>query len=162
MICKWAYGVPADMMYAPVSLLVTDSPVVFGSNGHRIIQCGPIVMGGLVSSDGSNTLRCVAPASMYMMPGSAFVGLALCAAISALHCRAASFEHDAGRPRTLGLPDWHVKPLLPSRRTTLLPCASAPTIRAESVTCRGPAAIARAIWTSAGSPAAPPLSSVSM
>src|SRR5882757_11109141 len=64
-----------------------------------------------------------------MMPGSAFAGLALCAAISALHCRAASFEHDAGRPRTLGLPGWHVKPLLPSRRTTLLPCASAPTIR---------------------------------
>src|SRR6267143_5131826 len=91
-----------------------------------------------------------------MMPGSAFAGLALCAAMSALHCRAASFQHDAGRPRTLGLPGWHVKLLLPSRRTILLPCTSAPTIRAESVTCRGPAAIARAIWTSAGSPAAPP------
>src|SRR5258706_1592366 len=97
-----------------------------------------------------------------MMPGSAFVGLALSAAISALHCRAAPFEHDAGRPRTLGLPGWHVKPLLPSRRTVLLPCASTPTIRAELVTCRGPAAIAHAIWISVGSPAAPPLSSVSI
>src|SRR5712671_4416999 len=47
MMCRWAYGVPANLMYAPVSLLVTDSPVVFGSNGHMIIQCGPIVMAGL-------------------------------------------------------------------------------------------------------------------
>src|ERR1700722_6850049 len=98
MMCRWAYGVPANMMYAPVSLRVTDSPVVFGSNGHRIIQCGPIVIGGLVLSGGSDALRCAAPASMETMPGSAFVGLALWAAISALHCRAASFEHDAGRP----------------------------------------------------------------
>jgi hypothetical protein len=41
-------------------LRVSDNPVVFGSNGHMIIQCGPIVMGGLVLSDGSETLRCVA------------------------------------------------------------------------------------------------------
>ncbi len=38
------------MMYAPVGLCVVGSPVVFGSNGHMIIQCGPIAMGGLVVS----------------------------------------------------------------------------------------------------------------
>src|SRR5579883_3271701 len=123
MMCRWAYGVPANMMYAPVSLRAAGSPVVFGSNGHMIIQCGPTIMGRVVLSDGADTPGCTAPASMYTMPGSAFVGLALCAARSALHCRAASFAHDAGRPRT-GFPGWHVKPLLPSRRTVLLPCAS--------------------------------------
>ena len=38
------------MMYAPVGLCVVGSPVVFGSNGHMIIQCGPISMGMLVVS----------------------------------------------------------------------------------------------------------------
>src|SRR4051794_27900128 len=50
---------------------------------------------------------------------------------------AASFEHDGALPRTRGLPGWHVKPLLPSRRTTLLPRASVPMIRAKAVTCHG-------------------------
>jgi len=74
-----------------VSLLVAGNPVVFGSNGHMIIQCGPIVMGGLVlgglvlgglvlgglvvgklvvgklvlgSPDGPHALDCVAPVSI--------------------------------------------------------------------------------------------------
>jgi hypothetical protein len=53
------------MMYAPVALCVVGNPVVFGSKGHRIIKCGPILMGGLVVSNGSESLRCVAPANMY-------------------------------------------------------------------------------------------------
>jgi len=48
--CTWAYGEPAHMMYAPVSLCTTGSPVVLGSKGHMIIQCGPTVIGGLVRS----------------------------------------------------------------------------------------------------------------
>jgi hypothetical protein len=61
MMCRWAYGVPADMMYAPVSLRAADSPVVFGSSGHMIIHCGP---SAVVWSDGSDARRGVAPASM--------------------------------------------------------------------------------------------------
>jgi hypothetical protein len=46
----------------------------------------------------------------------------------------------------------HVKPLLPSRKITLLPCASVSTIRAALATLAGPADIARAILTSVESP----------
>src|ERR1700731_911169 len=48
--CTCAYGVPAHMMKAPVGLYAAGSPEVFGSNGHMIIQCGPIVIAGLVWS----------------------------------------------------------------------------------------------------------------
>ena len=41
---------------APVGLCVVGSPVVFGSNGHMIIQCGPTVIAGLVLSLGSESL----------------------------------------------------------------------------------------------------------
>jgi hypothetical protein len=34
-------------------------------------------MGGLVLSKGSVSLRCVAPASMYVMPGTVLVGFGL-------------------------------------------------------------------------------------
>jgi|HubBroStandDraft_6_1064221.scaffolds.fasta_scaffold169019_2 hypothetical protein len=73
MMCTCAYGDLAHMMYAPVGLCVVGSPVVFGSNGHLIIQCGPTVIAGLLTSEGSESLRCVAPASMYVMPGTVLV-----------------------------------------------------------------------------------------
>jgi hypothetical protein len=53
MMCTCAYGDPAHMMYAPVGLCVVGSPVVFGSNGHMIIQWGPTSMGMLVVERGS-------------------------------------------------------------------------------------------------------------
>jgi len=73
MMCTCAYGDPAHMTYAPVGLCVVGSPVVFGSDGHRIIQCGPTVIAGLVTSEGSESLRSVALASMYVMPGTVLV-----------------------------------------------------------------------------------------
>ena len=36
------------MMYAPLGLCVVGSPVLFGSNGHIIIQWGPTSIAGLV------------------------------------------------------------------------------------------------------------------
>ncbi len=73
-------------MYDPVARCVVGSPVAFGSNGHMIIQCGPIAISGLVLSNGSESLLCVAPASMYVIPGTVFVGFGLCAAKSIIHC----------------------------------------------------------------------------
>jgi hypothetical protein len=46
----------------------------------------------------------------------------------------------------------HVKPLLPSRKITLLPRASVSTIRADSEMSSGPADIARAIFSCAVPP----------
>src|SRR6266403_3191887 len=77
MMWTCAHGLPAHMMYAPVGLCVVGSPVVFGSKGHLIIQCGPTVIAGLVVSLGSESFLCVAPASLYVIPGSRLVGLGL-------------------------------------------------------------------------------------
>src|SRR4029077_12430387 len=55
-----------------------------------------------------------------------------------------------GSPTTLGFPGMHMKPLFPSRRITILPCASVPTILAALATSGGPADIARAISTCVG------------
>jgi hypothetical protein len=52
------------MMYAQVSRCVVGGPVALASKGHMIIQCGPMIIGGLVWLYGSESLRCVAPASM--------------------------------------------------------------------------------------------------
>jgi hypothetical protein len=65
----------------------------------------------------------------------------------------AASTHMGGSPTTLGLPGMHVKPLLPSRRITLLPCASVSMIRADSEMLSGPADIARAIFSLIVSPA---------
>jgi hypothetical protein len=59
----------------------------------------------------------------------------------------------AGSPTTLGLPGMHLKPLLPSRKITLLPWASVSTIRADLEMSSGPADIARAIFSCVVSPA---------
>src|SRR5260221_6663017 len=67
MIWTCAHGVPAHMMYAPVGSCVVGSPVVFGSKGHRIIQCRPMGIGGLVLSNASEALRGVGPANMELL-----------------------------------------------------------------------------------------------
>jgi hypothetical protein len=86
------------------------------------------------------------------MPGSVLVGFALCASKSTDHCIAAASAHIGGWPIALGFPAMQVKPLFPSRRTTLLPCVSVSTILAALATLAGPADIARAILTSVESP----------
>jgi hypothetical protein len=43
-------------------------------------------MGGPVLSNGSESLRCVAPASIYSIPGTVAVGLGLCSLASLFHC----------------------------------------------------------------------------
>jgi len=60
--------------------------------------------------------------------------------------------HIGGSPTTFGFPGMHVKPLLPSRKITLLPWVSVSTIVAAWATLAGPADIARAILTSFESP----------
>jgi hypothetical protein len=37
---KWAYGVPAHMIHAPVLVGLSLRPVALGSNGHTISQLG--------------------------------------------------------------------------------------------------------------------------
>ena len=63
-MCKCAYGVPANMTMVPASRMTVERPAAFASKGQRTIQCGPIGMGGLVVSNGSVKLLCVAPFSM--------------------------------------------------------------------------------------------------
>src|SRR6476620_6768564 len=63
-ICRYAYGVPSNITHAPASRTVFGRPSRAASYGQRIIQCGPIGMGGLVLSEGSVLLCCVAPQSM--------------------------------------------------------------------------------------------------
>jgi len=77
-----------------------------------IIQCGPTLIGGLVLSYGSESLRCVAPASMYMIPGTVLLGFGLCALKSAAHCMAAASAGMGGSPMTFRFPGIQVKPLL--------------------------------------------------
>lgn len=110
-----------------------------------IIQCGGTVIGGLVLSYGSESLRCVAPASMYVIPGMMFVGFGLWALKSACHCMEAASMHIAGSPIAFGWPGIHVKPFIPSRKTTVFPFESISTMRADFATSGGPADIARAI-----------------
>jgi hypothetical protein len=137
-------------MYAPVSRCLTGNPVALGSNGHMIIQCAGTVIGGLVVSYGSESLRWVAPASIYVIPGTVFVGFGLCALKSAAHCIDAASAHIGGSPMTLGFPGMHVKPFVPSRKMATFPCASISTMRADLAISGGPADIARAILTWTG------------
>src|SRR5229473_5679162 len=101
------------MMYAPVGLCVVGNPLVFGSKGHRIIQCGPMGIGGLVLSNGSESLRCVAPANIYSMPGTVVLGLASWCSKSLFHCIATLSAHIAGVPTPVGSPGMQVKSFVP-------------------------------------------------
>src|SRR5580700_4515116 len=83
------------------------------------------------------------------MPGTVLVGLGLRALKSAAHCIDAASAHMGGSATTFGLPGIQVKPLLPSRSTTILPRASVSTILAELAISVGPADMARAIFTCA-------------
>src|SRR5262249_48124089 len=121
MMCRCAYGNPLHMMYAPRSRCVTGSPVAFASKGHMIIQCGPMATGGLVWSNGSESLRWLAPASMYVIPGTVLVGLGFRAAKSAAHCMDGWSAHIGGSPTAFGLPGMQVNPFEPSRKTTVWP-----------------------------------------
>ena len=78
--------------------------------------------------------------------GTVLVGLGLWALASANHCNEAASTHMGGAPITLGFPGIQVKPLLPSRRTIVLPSASASVIQADLAMSSGPADIARAIF----------------
>src|ERR1700677_2934239 len=102
-------------------------------------------MGGSVLSNGSESLRCVAPASMYSMPGTLVVGFALCSEKSRFHCIATLPSHIGGAPTPLGFPGMHVKSLVPGRRIFICPWASISATVAFSVTLGGPAERARAI-----------------
>src|ERR1700690_1355299 len=132
-------------MYAPVALWCVGRPDVLGPKGHRIIQCGQTVMGASVLSYGSESVRCVAPASMYSIPGTVVVGLGLCSAKSRFHCIATLSSHSAGFPGTFGFPGRHVKSFVPLRRSFILPCSSISATVASFVTLGGPAESARAI-----------------
>jgi hypothetical protein len=57
----------------------------------------------------------------------------------------AASAHIGGSPMTFGFPGKHVKPLFPSRTTTVLPCESVSTMRADLAISGGPADTARAI-----------------
>src|ERR1700693_4768969 len=63
------------------------------------------------------------------------------------NCIDAAFATIGGSPTTFGLPGMHVKPLLPSRRVTLLPCGSVSMICADLEMLSGPADMARAIFS---------------
>src|SRR6202161_375596 len=102
-------------------------------------------MGGSVLSNGSESLRCVAPASMYSMPGTLVVGFSLCSAKSRFHCIATLSSHIGGDPTPLGSPGRHVKSLVPVRRIIICPWASISATVASLVTFGGPAERARAI-----------------
>jgi hypothetical protein len=52
-MCRCAYGVPANMTIVPALRMTVGRPAAAASNGQRIIQWGPIGMGGLVRSNGS-------------------------------------------------------------------------------------------------------------
>src|ERR1700678_1377841 len=102
-------------------------------------------MGGSVLSNGSESLRCVAPASMYSMPGTLIVGFSLCSAKSRFHCIATLSSHIGGDPTPLGSPGRQVKSLVPGRRIFICPWASISATVAFFVTLRGPAERARSI-----------------
>src|SRR5215831_20065010 len=91
---------------------------------------------------------------MYVIPGTVFVGLGLCALASANHCNEAASTHMGGSPITSGLPGMQVKPLLPTRRTIVFPFASVSIILADRAMSSGPADIALAILACVASAAA--------
>src|SRR6202050_4884755 len=108
-------------------------------------------MGGSVLSNGSESLRCVAPASMYSTPGTVVVGFALCSAKSRSHCIATLSSHIGGDPMPLGSPGRHVKSLVPGRRIFICAWASVSATVAFFVTLGGSAERARALLVCADS-----------
>ena len=97
------------------------------SKGHRIIQCGPMGMAALVVSNGSVLLRCVAPQSMYAIPGTVLVGFGFPALTSANHCMATGSAHIGGSPIMFSLPGVQTHLFVPWRSTFLWPAKSVST-----------------------------------
>jgi len=85
---------------------------------------------------------------MYSMPGSVFVGLGLCSAMSFSHCNAGAFAQKGGSPTTPGCPGKQVNPFVPSRNTISLPFSSRSTTLAAFAMFGGAAESARAILVS--------------
>ena len=82
---------------------LSANPRSVDQQGQRIIQCAPILIGGSVLSVGSESLRCVAPASMYSMPGTGieisitrFIVVTLALSLN----RAFAFAHPYGALRS--------------------------------------------------------------
>ena len=63
------------MIHAPFCFGSAGRPVVFGSKGHKIFQCGGSVIGVPEMAYGSVALQSEPPCNMYSMPGSVLVGL---------------------------------------------------------------------------------------
>src|SRR5262249_35569975 len=57
----------------------------------------------------------------------------------------AASAHIGGLPITFGFPGMQVKPFVPSRNTTIFPCESVSTMRADFAISGGPADMARSI-----------------
>src|ERR1700693_905478 len=85
------------------------------------------------------------------MPGIVLVGLGLCSAKSRNHCIDASSAHMAGCPTPVGSPGMQVNPLVPARRTVILPWPSISATVAALATSGGAAESARAILVCADS-----------
>src|ERR1700693_1635858 len=79
------------------------------------------------------------------MPGLVLVGLGLCSAKYLNHCIDDSSAHMAGCPTPVGSPGMQVNPLVPARRTVILPWPSVSTTVAALATSGGAAESARAI-----------------
>jgi len=95
------------MMYAPVECV--SSAVLFAFiKGQKIIQCGQGI-GGLVLSNGSESLRCVDRANIYSMPWNSVLGRLVVLEVD-MHCIATlSGAHIAARPTPVGSPGMQVK-----------------------------------------------------
>src|SRR5579859_3756091 len=100
---------------------------------------------------GSLALQSVAPANIYSIPGSVFVGFGLCSAMSLSHCKAGEFAQKGGSPTTPRCPGKHVNPFVPSRNTASFPCSSRSTTLAAFAMLGGAAESARMILVSLGS-----------
>src|SRR6202008_615924 len=64
LIIKCDQGVFAHMIHAPVCLGSAGRPVVFGSKGHRIFQCGGSLMGVPEMAFGSVALQSEPPCNI--------------------------------------------------------------------------------------------------
>jgi hypothetical protein len=136
--CKYSYGVPANITQAPLSRTVVGRPFAAALNGHVIIQWGPIGIAGLVRSAGFVLLLCVAPHSMYIIPGAIFVGLGFPCMASIIHCMPIGFMHIGGAPILFSSPGVQTHSFDPFASMIMLPSAAISATVASLVTTSGP------------------------
>src|SRR5580704_12056359 len=137
-ICRYSYGVPANITQAPLLRTVVGRPFAAALNGHVIIQCGPIGIAGLVRSAGLVLLLCVAPHSMYIVPGAVLVGLGFLSIASIIHCMPIGFMHIGGAPILFSSPGTQTHSFEPFASTIMLPSAAMSATVASFVTTSGP------------------------